>query len=120
MRILLDAHVSGRRVGRRLIESGHDVRSLGAEPDLEGLSDELVLRLAVSQRRILVTHDVSDFAMIAREWAESGMTHAGCLLAGFPNNAYGDTIRGIEQAFALYPRQVDWIDRVEWIIRSGA
>jgi hypothetical protein len=33
MRILLDAHISGRTVGKVLTEDGHDVRAL--EPELE-------------------------------------------------------------------------------------
>jgi hypothetical protein len=28
MRLLLDAHISGRAVGRALAEAGHDVRTL--------------------------------------------------------------------------------------------
>jgi hypothetical protein len=34
--ILLDAHISGRTVGKALTERGHDVRALGSEPELEG------------------------------------------------------------------------------------
>jgi hypothetical protein len=43
MRILLDAHISGRTVGKALVEGGHDVRALDSEVELEGLSDPEVL-----------------------------------------------------------------------------
>ena len=61
MRLLLDAHVSGPRVGGPLAERGHDVRALDQEPELEGLEDEDVLALATEDERILVTHNVADF-----------------------------------------------------------
>ena len=58
LRLLLDAHVSGRVMATALAKRGHDVRALTDEPALEGLDDEDVLRLAVEQDRILVTYDV--------------------------------------------------------------
>ena len=64
MRLLLDAHVSGPSVGRKLEAAGHDVQALDREPDLEGLDDDDVLALATEERRILVTHNVSDFPRI--------------------------------------------------------
>jgi hypothetical protein len=33
MRLLLDAHISGRTVGKALTEGGHDVRALDSERD---------------------------------------------------------------------------------------
>jgi len=33
MRLLLDAHISGRTVGKALTEGGHDVRALDSEGD---------------------------------------------------------------------------------------
>lgn len=56
MRLLLDAHVSGRRVGGALRALGHDVPALDEERQLEGLPDDEVLTLAATERRILVTH----------------------------------------------------------------
>jgi hypothetical protein len=51
VRLLLDAHVSGPNVGRRLEQNGHDERALDQEPALEGLDDDDVLALAASERR---------------------------------------------------------------------
>jgi predicted nuclease of predicted toxin-antitoxin system len=59
MRILLDAHISGRTVGKALDESDHDVRALDSEPELEGLSDSEVLELAAAEGRVLVTANIN-------------------------------------------------------------
>jgi hypothetical protein len=72
VRLLLDAHVSGPTMGRRLTASGHDVRALDQEPALERLDDDDVRALAAGERRILVTHNVADFPRIVRDSAASG------------------------------------------------
>lgn len=53
MRFLLDAHLSGRVVGKSLTRSGHEVRALDSGTEFEGLTDPEVLELAVSEGRIL-------------------------------------------------------------------
>jgi uncharacterized protein DUF5615 len=58
VRILLDAHISGRTVGKVLAGAGHDVRALDSEAELEGLSDPEVLQLAAAEGRLLVTANV--------------------------------------------------------------
>src|SRR5215212_2657806 len=67
MNILLDAHISGRTVGKALTENGHDVRAIDSEPELEGLSDPEVLELAAAEGRILVTANMRDFEPLLRE-----------------------------------------------------
>ena len=68
MRFLLDAHVSGPRVGQRLSAAGHEVRALDQERALEGLDDDEVLALAAAEERILVTHNIRDFRRARIEW----------------------------------------------------
>lgn len=80
MKILLDAHISGRTVGRALTEHGHDVRALDSEAELEGLSDPDVLELAAAEGRILVTANIKDFEPLLREWAGESRVHAGVIL----------------------------------------
>lgn len=110
MRLLLDAHVSGPSVGGPLRERGHDVRALDQQPELEGLEDEDVLSLAADDGRILVTHNVTDFPEILREWAAGGRSHAGVILVyGIRHSEFGLVLRGIERWFDR-PRQEDWID----------
>lgn len=111
MRLLLDAHVSGPNVGRRLAEKGHDVRALDQELALEGLDDDQVLALAATEQRILVTHNVADFPRILREWAAAQRSHAGIILVyGIDHSEFALIIRGIERWLELRPAQVDWSD----------
>lgn len=111
MRLLLDAHVSGPNVGRRLQQRGHDVRALDQEPALEGLDDEEVLALAAKEQRILVTHNVADFPLILREWAAEQHAHAGVILVyGIDHSEFALIARGIERWLQLRPDQTDWSD----------
>lgn len=111
MRLLLDAHVSGPNVGRRLDREGHDVRALDQEPDLEGLDDDQVLALASTEQRILVTHNVADFPRILRDWAAAQRAHAGVILVyGIDHSEFTLITRGIERWLELRPDQADWND----------
>lgn len=111
MRLLLDAHVSGPRVGGALRRRGHDVLALDQEPENEGLDDEEVLGLATGDRRILVTHNMADFPEILREWAAGGRSHAGVILVyGIRHSEYGLVLRGIQRWLELRPRRGQWAD----------
>jgi nucleoside-diphosphate-sugar epimerase len=50
LRLLLDAHVSGRAIGRELRDMGHDVLALDEHRELEGLDDPVVLDLAATKK----------------------------------------------------------------------
>jgi predicted nuclease of predicted toxin-antitoxin system len=111
VRLLLDAHVSGPKVGRRLQETGHDVRALDQELALEALDDDEVLALATSERRILVTHNVADFPRILREWAAAQRSHAGVILVyGIDHSEFALITQGIERWLELRPVHADWTD----------
>lgn len=121
MRVLLDAHVSGPRVGRRLQAKGHDIRALDQEPALEGLDDEEVLALSSEDRRILVTHNVRDFPSILREWAAAQRSHAGAILVyGIEHREFELVISGIERWLELYPELARWIDLAAVLDRDFA
>ncbi|MBA2371176.1 MAG: DUF5615 family PIN-like protein [Chloroflexi bacterium] len=113
MRLLLDAHVSSRHLGRPLRRAGHDVLALDQDPTLGSLADEDVFALAAEAQRIVVTHNIRDFAPLARIWAEASRPHAGCVPVTLPHTAYGAILRGLAAAFAGRPKQDDWRDRVE-------
>lgn len=120
MRVLLDAHVSGRRVGAPLAAAGHDVRALDQEAELEGLTDDAVLELATADRRVLVTHDVADFPAILRAWAEAGRSHAGVILVhGVGHREFAIVIAGVSGWLDERPRQEDWHDFVVVLSRSS-
>jgi hypothetical protein len=111
MRLLLDAHVSGRRVGGPLTAKGHDVRALDQEPQYEGLDDEDVLALATEDERLLVTHNVADYPEILRDWAMAGRSHTGVILVyGIDHSEFGLIRRGIERWLSRRPWQADWLD----------
>lgn len=119
MRVLLDAHVSSRHIGRRLAAAGHDVLALDQDQTLSKLADEDVLALAAGQERIVITHNVRHFVAIARRWAEAQRRHAGLILITLPHTAYGAVLRGIEQAFTTRPEQREWVDRTEFLGRES-
>jgi hypothetical protein len=89
MRILLDAHISGRTVGKALIEGGHDGRALDSEVELEGLSDPEVLKLAAAEGRVLVIANIRDFE---REKRGLRRPHLGC-----GGDACGHQARGMAE-----------------------
>lgn len=121
MRLLLDAHVSGPRVGRRLEAEGHDVRALDQEPALEGLEDEDVLALASQEERILATQDIRDFPAILREWVEAQRSHAGViLLYGIDHSEFELIIHGIQRWLELYSEPASWIDLAAVLDRDFA
>jgi hypothetical protein len=118
---MLDAHVSGPKVGRRLAENGHDVRALGQEPALESLADDEVLALAATERRILVTHNVADFPRILREWAAGQRAQAGVILVyGIDHSEFALITRGIERWLQLRPHEADWSDFAAVVDRGFA
>ena len=115
MRVLLDAHVSSRHVGRRLARAGHDVLALDQDETLSRLADEEVLALAVEQERLVITHNVRHFVPIVRSRVEARRSHSGLILVTLPHTDYGAILRRLEQAFAARPDQVEWVDRVEFL-----
>ncbi len=119
MKILLDAHISGKTVGKALIENGHDVRALDSEPDLEGLSDPEVLQLAAAEGRVLVSANIRDFEPLLREWAGERHPHAGVILvpSSVRNEAFGALISGVEETLAD-TRQEEWVDWVTWLHKA--
>lgn len=121
MRLLLDAHVSGARVGGPLRSQGHDVRALDEERELEALSDDEVLALAAAEQRILVTHNVAHFPQILREWAAAGRSHAGAILVyGIDHSEFAVVARGVLRSLDLRPSQDEWVDYPTVLNRSFA
>ncbi|HMJ01966.1 MAG TPA: DUF5615 family PIN-like protein [Conexibacter sp.] len=118
MRLLLDAHVSGRRIGAALRERGHDVLAVAEERSLDGCPDEELLELANSQQRVLVTFDAADFPRICREWLERGRSHHGCaLLVGIRHHEFGAIMRALEAAFAARSDPAEWDDHLAFVSR---
>jgi predicted nuclease of predicted toxin-antitoxin system len=121
LRFLLDAHVSGPEVGSRLRAAGHDVRALDQEPDLEGLDDEDVLTLAREDQRILITHDISDFPGILRDWATEQRSHPGVILVyGIDHREFDLVVHGVGRWLDLHPQSDAWTDLAAVLDRAFA
>jgi predicted nuclease of predicted toxin-antitoxin system len=111
LRLILDAHLSGRAVASALRESGHDVLAIDEHPELQGLDDAGVLERAVENHRILITADVKDFMPLLRLWAGERRSHTGCMLiASVPTSQFGELVRRILKAIEQHPNQGDWED----------
>lgn len=81
-RIYLD-HNMRTRLATELRAHGYDTVH-AQELGLAEATDEEHLRIATSQARVLVPHDLKDFRRIAREWANDGTMHSGIILAHQP------------------------------------
>ena len=120
MRLLLDAHISARRIAAPLREQGHDVRVAAEERALDGLGDEQLLELAASEGRVMITFDVKDFTLIARRWAEAGRRHAGIgIVVGIGHGDFGPVLEILSRELAARPVQGDWADLTLLMARGG-
>ena len=78
MKLLLDEHYPNQ-IAVQLRKAGHDVVTV-SDSGLRRTEDEALLRIAVAQRRVLVTNNVGDFQPISRLWLTSGQDHFGIIL----------------------------------------
>jgi len=115
VRVLLDAHLSGRSIGDPLRQAGHDVLALDDDIMLKRLPDGDVLDLAIEQGRIVVTANIRDFARLARSRMEAGHDHSGIVLIPPGSLAFGVVLRGLARLFAERPEATDWANRVEFL-----
>jgi predicted nuclease of predicted toxin-antitoxin system len=111
VRLLLDANLSPKRVGRPLEGRGHDVLSLASDVALGALADPEVLSLAAEQRRILVTRNSRDFVPLLREWAEGDRHHHGCILIWtLSHSEFGKIVSGVARLLGERPAAGAWRD----------
>jgi predicted nuclease of predicted toxin-antitoxin system len=121
VRLLLDANLSPKRVGRPLEGRGHDVLSLAADAALGALADAEVLALAAEQRRILVTRNSRDFVPLLREWAEGDRHHQGCILIWtLAHNEFGKIVSGVVRLLDERPGANAWRDLTVALFRPPA
>jgi hypothetical protein len=112
---MLDAHISGSKVGRALEDLGHDVK---ATEKMERVPDEVLLEMAAGEGRVLVTHNVKDFAQILRQRPPE-KSRAGLVLIprSVRLNDFGAIISGMRRTLGGLSQE-DWMDRIEWM-RKG-
>jgi predicted nuclease of predicted toxin-antitoxin system len=93
-RLYTDHHVDGR-LAPDLRESGFDALT-AREAGKSAASDEEQLEFAASEGRALLTHDIGDFADLARRWYLSGRHHASIVISGEIKGArYGELLRRV-------------------------
>jgi len=78
LRLLLDEQFTPE-IADQLSTQGYDVTAVSGGVALEGLDDEVLLRIATDQGRALVTSNVRHFAPLATDWAARGHVHAGLI-----------------------------------------
>lgn len=67
-----------------------------------GASDEEHLTLASAEGRLLVTHDIADFARLHRQWVEEGRQHAGIAVSNIV--APGALLKRLLQLYESVPQ----------------
>lgn len=79
-------------ISSELRKLGVDAISIHDRSQLEGSSDEEVMRVAIAERRVLVTNNVRDYAPLVEGFGLRGETHFGVVFtddATFPRTRDG-------------------------------
>jgi hypothetical protein len=118
VRLALDHHYSPT-IARRLRERHHAVVA-AVERGWDAEDDEPLLMLCASERRALLTNNVSDFAVISQRWHAEGRAHSGLVFTSDVSlPRHRDTIgRYVEALAALLdanPHDDAMVDRVHWL-----
>ncbi|WP_419916198.1 DUF5615 family PIN-like protein [Candidatus Poriferisodalis sp.] len=79
MKLLLD-EMHAPTVAAALVEAGHDVVAVAANPSLRGCSDASLLQHAMESGRALVTENVGDFSVLVQRRVAAGKSHPGVIL----------------------------------------
>ena len=79
MRAILDEQLSPQ-VAVLLCQAGYDVDAVAGREDLAGRSDRIILEVAYSEGRPVITNNIKDFRPLAAEWLVQGRVHAGLIL----------------------------------------
>jgi predicted nuclease of predicted toxin-antitoxin system len=98
-------------VGRLLAERGWDVVSV-VGLGRTGIADERQLEWATHEGRVLVSHNVADFARLAAVWSRDGKCHGGMILLRQGTLAW--VLRDLLELLVRHPNAEEWIDQVRW------
>jgi predicted nuclease of predicted toxin-antitoxin system len=79
VKALVDEQLSPR-IALLLRQAGYDVGAVAERNDLPGSSDRVVLEVALTEGRAVITNTVKDFRPLAAERLAQGRTHAGLIL----------------------------------------
>ena len=79
MKALLDEQLSPQ-IAVVLRQRGYDVVAAADRADLVGCSDRVILEIASSEQRAVVTNNIKDFRPLAAERLARGQAHGGLIL----------------------------------------
>ena len=79
MKALIDEQLSPQ-IAVLLRQAGYDVVAVAERDDLVGRRDRIVLEVAATEERAVITNNVKDFRPLAAEQLAQGRTHAGLIL----------------------------------------
>ena len=79
MRAILDEQLSPQ-IAVLLRQAGYDVDAVADREDLVGRSDRIIIEVACSEGRAVVTNNIKDFRPLAAEWLAQGRVHASLIL----------------------------------------
>ena len=106
MKALLDDQLSPQ-ITVLLRQLGFDVVAVADRSDLVECSDRIILQIACSELRAVVTNDVKDFRPLAAERLAHGQSHAGVILLPSSRTrtraAVGALTDGIEAVLREHP-----------------
>lgn len=106
MKALLDEHLSPQ-IAVLLRRRGFDVVAAVDRSDLVGCSDRVILEIASSDLRAVVTNNIKDFRPLAAERLARGRSHAGLILLPSARTrtlaAIGALADGIEAVLHEHP-----------------
>ena len=80
MKVLLD-EMYAPALAALLRDWGHDAVAVKERPDLIGLADEDLFRVATAEGRAVVTENVRDFAVAHQRILAAGQRHSGVILS---------------------------------------
>ena len=118
MRLLLDEHFSPR-IAEQLRGRGHDVIGV-VEASMGGRSDPDLLAFATSERRAILTENVTDFIELARRAEIRGMSHFGLVFTSsraLPRSgkAIGRLVQSLDTFLTERPGDDARADQTHWL-----
>lgn len=118
MKLLLDEHLR-LPIARLLRDRGHDVVAVLERPDLIGMLDDHVWKVAITEGRTVVTENARDFVPATRATNAAGRAHPGLVLISprtvlRSRDATGFLGEALHR-LAVTNRGDSFSDRVTWI-----
>lgn len=119
MKLLLDEHYS-LVIAEQLRARGLDVVAVTEHVNLRGVGDEELLSWATTQRRVLLTNNITHFIALAREWSVAGRSHYGLVFSidsKMPRSkrAIGLFVRRLTELMSSEQSADALVDQIRWL-----